>query len=326
MNPKVSIIVPVYNVENFIHECINSILKQTFTDFELILVDDGSVDLSGAICDDYSKQDKRIKVIHKENGGQSSARNRGIEAAKGDYIGFIDSDDWISDEMYMILYTKAIDTNADIIACNIIMHNKDLTNHLYCDKADDSFYDRNSAMNELYLNERLTFSPCNKLYKKELFKGISFKEGYILEDMDFAYRIIHQANTIYYTGEALYHYRYNHESTMRRVFSKKRLDEFEVRNNMYTFYLENYPHHANELYAERFLTGLMLYISIEKYYRDEKNLYKYLIDIDRKKVYPLIFNKKYKRKKRVLLSLAMISPNILAKTYRIYWDKIKKAL
>jgi glycosyltransferase involved in cell wall biosynthesis len=326
MYPKISIIVPVYNVERFIHDCIESILEQTFVDFELILVNDGSNDLSESICDEYSKKDKRITVIHKENGGQSSARNRGIDTAKGEFIGFVDSDDWVDKDMYNILYTKAIETNADITACNLVQYNKESNGKLYTDNTAIQLFDRNSAMHELYLNERLTFSPCNKLYKKELFQGIRFKEGYILEDMDFAYRIIHQANRIYYTGQALYNYRYNDKSTMRKVFSKKRLDEFDVRKNMYLFYLENYPDIANEVYAEWFLTGLILYINIEKYYRNEKNQYKYLIVIDRKILTSLILKDSYNKKKKILLSMAIISPKILIMFYRFYWDRVKKEL
>lgn len=326
MNPELSIVVPVYNVEDYIHECIQSILSQTFKDFELILVNDGSTDRSGAICDEHAEKDQRIRVIHKENGGQSSARNRGIDAAKGNYIGFIDSDDWIEPEMYEILYTRLVENDADISACNMMQYEKGETKHLYCHKTDDVSYDRDSAMDELYLNERLTFSPCNKLYKKALFEGIRFKEGYILEDMDFSYRMMHQAGKIYYTGQALYNYRYNEKSTMRKIFSKKRLDEFEVRKNMYLFYQKNYPNRANELYAEWFLTGLMLYISIEKYYQHEKKQYKYLINIDRKKLRPLLFKEDYDRKKKLLLAMGVVSPKLLVRFYRLYWDKIKKAL
>lgn len=326
MNPEISIVVPVYNVEDFIHDCIQSILDQTFKNFELILVNDGSTDKSGAICDEYAEKDQRIRVIHKENGGQSSARNSGIDAAKGNYIGFIDSDDWIDPEMYKILYTKLVENSADITACNLMQYDKDADKNLYCNKTDDVSYDRDSAMDELYLNERLTFSPCNKLYKKNLFEGIRFKEGYILEDMDFSYRMMHQAKKVYYTGQALYNYRYNEKSTMRKVFSKKRLDEFEVRKNMYLFYQKNYPNRANELYAEWFLTGLMLYISIEKYYQQEKKQYKYLINIDRKKLKPLLFKQDYDRRKKLLLAMGVVSPKLLVRFYRLYWDKIKKEL
>lgn len=114
MIPKISIIVPVYNVELFLHKCIISILSQTFKDFELILINDGSTDKSGEICDVYSQKDSRIKVIHKKNEGQSSARNKGLEIARGDYIGFVDSDDWIEQDMYKTLYESSIKANADI--------------------------------------------------------------------------------------------------------------------------------------------------------------------------------------------------------------------
>ena len=104
--PKISIIVPVYNVEKYLEKCVRSILAQTFTDFELILVDDGSPDSSGAMCDQFAEQDQRVKVIHKENGGLSDARNAGIEIATGEYLGFVDSDDYIADDMYETLYNQ----------------------------------------------------------------------------------------------------------------------------------------------------------------------------------------------------------------------------
>ncbi|NMD68800.1 glycosyltransferase [Bacillus sp. DNRA2] len=326
MNPKLSIIVPVYNVEKFLGDCVKSILSQSFKEFELILVNDGSTDRSGVICDEYAKKDQRIQVHHKENGGQSSARNKGIDVAKGQYLGFIDSDDWIHNDMYNILFNKALEAKADIAACNIIQYNKDDTKYYFCNDSTECLFDRNSAMGELYLNHRLTFSPCNKIYKRSLFENIRFKEGYILEDIDFAYRIIHQSKKVFYTGEALYNYRYNDKSTMRKAFSKKRLDEFEVRKNLYLFYRENYPEHADEVYAEWFLTGLMLYVNIDKYYHDEKKQYKYLLEKDRKIIKELIFNKEYSKKKKLLLALGMISSPLLVKFYRYYWDKVKKEL
>jgi glycosyltransferase involved in cell wall biosynthesis len=326
MDPKISIIVPVFNVENYIHDCIKSILNQSFIDFEVILVNDGSSDQSGQICDEYAKKDKRIAVIHKENGGQSSARNRGIDIAKGEYIGFIDSDDWIDLDMYKILYEKAIEMEADISACNIVEYQKDSSKRLFCLDLTDRIFDRDAAIGEIYLNERLTFSPCNKIYKRELFNGLRFKEGYILEDMDFAYKIIHRSNKIFYTGKPLYNYRYNDKSTLRKTFSKKRIDEYQVRKDMYTFYLENYPEHANEVYAELVLKGLELYINVEKYYRNEKKQYKYLIAVDREKLKSVVSKNDYNRKKKILLMIGLISPELLVKVYRFYWDKIKHEL
>ena len=117
--PKISIIVPVYNVEKYLEKCVRSILAQTFTDFELILVDDGSPDSSGAMCDQFAEQDQRVKVIHKENGGLSDARNAGIEIATGEYLGFVDSDDYIADDMYELLYTNIVKEDADLSICGI---------------------------------------------------------------------------------------------------------------------------------------------------------------------------------------------------------------
>ena len=119
--PKVSIIIPVYNVEKYLNRCIKSILKQTFRDFELILVDDGSPDKCPQLCDDWCKKDKRIWVIHKENGGQSSARNVGLEAARGEYIGFVDSDDWIEKDMLQLLYDSILKCRADISMCDYVI-------------------------------------------------------------------------------------------------------------------------------------------------------------------------------------------------------------
>ena len=124
--PKISIIVPVYNVEKYLRKCVDSILNQTFKDFELILVDDGSIDTSGKICDEYNLKDNRIKVIHKENGGLSSARNAGLDIAQGEYIGFVDSDDWIELDMYEELYKicKENDTDVGIVGINCGMKQK----------------------------------------------------------------------------------------------------------------------------------------------------------------------------------------------------------
>ena len=118
MNPQISVIVPIYNVEKYLAKCIDSIINQTLTNIEIILVNDGSTDNSRKIIDKYDKKDSRIKVIHKKNGGQGSARNAGLDIAKGEYIGFVDSDDWIDSNMYENLYNAAISNNADIVVCN----------------------------------------------------------------------------------------------------------------------------------------------------------------------------------------------------------------
>ena len=157
--PLLSIIVPVYNVEKYIERCIKSILNQSFTNFELILVDDGSPDNCGKICDEYKKKDSRIKVIHKKNGGLSDARNAGIERAKGEYIAFVDSDDFINKYMYEILYKNAKKWDADISICNfkMVCENDRIDEDISVICEDAKVYGRNEALNKLYSNENLQF-------------------------------------------------------------------------------------------------------------------------------------------------------------------------
>lgn len=148
----ISIIVPVYNVEKYLNRCLDSILNQTFTDFELILVDDGSTDNSGIICDEYKTKDNRIKVIHKENGGLSSARNAGLDIARGRYIGFVDSDDFISKDMYQILYNEAEKNKADMIMCEFKKVDKNyeaINNNLY-KKSDIKLLKKDEILEDMY--------------------------------------------------------------------------------------------------------------------------------------------------------------------------------
>ncbi|GAE35933.1 glycosyltransferase family 2 protein [Halalkalibacter akibai] len=188
MIPKISIIVPVYNVELFLHKCIISILSQTFKDFELILINDGSTDKSGEICDVYSQKDSRIKVIHKKNEGQSSARNKGLEIARGDYIGFVDSDDWIEQDMYKTLYESSIKANADIAVIGFREVNE-----------------KGNVLSE-YLPQNLLLGeilkkayPWNKIFKRDLFfsNNLNFIEGRYYEDLELIPRLfVHSKKTI----------------------------------------------------------------------------------------------------------------------------------
>lgn len=180
MKPKVSVVVPIYNVENYLGKCIESIINQTLKDIEIILVNDGSTDNSGIIADDYAKLDKRIKVIHQENAGQGQARNIGISISNGEYIGFIDSDDWIDVNMYEYLYKSISRNNADIGVCSRRGYNEDGSiGHTKLVENNEIFYiDKNIGE---YVVKHLfyphTVSSCNKLYKSDLIKknNIMFK-------------------------------------------------------------------------------------------------------------------------------------------------------
>ena len=180
--PEISIIVPVYNVEKYLTRCIDSILNQTFTDFELILVDDGSTDKSGVICDKYSKIDSRIKVIHSKNEGAAQARNYGLDIAKGKFIGFVDSDDYINRDMYQILYENINKYNCDICVCGHQSFQDKVKVAFEDSKEEIIEFDNKLALKNYFLDyedsERVMYTIIwDKLYRRELFKNLRFPKG-----------------------------------------------------------------------------------------------------------------------------------------------------
>ena len=205
--PKISIIVPIYNVEKYLTNCIDSILNQTFKDFELILVNDGSTDNSFEICKHYKDIDDRICIIDKKNGGLSSARNAGLDIAKGEYIGFVDSDDYIHPQMYELLYNQIIKNKADISMCEFKkvseFNKKELSDKVILNQ-EVEILNNKEAVFKLGENGSVTYViACNKLYKKSLFNNIKFKEGIIHEDEYIIHRLLYQVKTLVYIKEKL---------------------------------------------------------------------------------------------------------------------------
>lgn len=205
--PKISIIVPVYKVEKYLSKCIESILNQTLKNFELLLIDDGSPDNSGIICDEYALKDNRIKVIHKENGGVSSARNYGLNIAKGKYVGFVDADDWIEPDMYekILSAIEDLDDNAFCI-CGIKVINEFGEEIRECEGNDVIYFNAEELITRLYSN----FSPIrrvcwNKVFNKKIIDGLRFDENLAYEeDTKFLLSYIKRINNVIYIQEGLY--------------------------------------------------------------------------------------------------------------------------
>lgn len=225
--PKLSVIVPVYNTEKYLRQCIDSILSQIFSDFELILVDDGSTDKSGVICDEYSCKDNRIRVIHQENDGVTAARKRGVETATGEYISFIDSDDWIEPNMYQDMLMQADSYNADMILCdmvveqpgkNIVIHSCDLTGLFTSEQLNQQIYP--TMLFDFEKNKPgLSLCLCNKLFKSCLAKPVFAevpKDIIYGEDKLGSLLCLLRSNCVFIMdGCAFYHYRHTHEFFMR---------------------------------------------------------------------------------------------------------------
>lgn len=206
-NKLISIVVAVYNVEKYISACIDSLLAQNYANVEIILVDDGSTDHSGEICDSYSKRDKRIKVIHKENGGLSSARNVGIEMANGSLIGFVDGDDTVEKEMYEQLYTNMISTNSDISICGRYYVYEDGEKVIrYKEKPEMKVMNSKEAIAEMNSFSSFDMAAWDKLYKTSLFNSIRFPVGKLSEDYFIMYKLFLSSDKICYTPKPLYNY------------------------------------------------------------------------------------------------------------------------
>lgn len=225
---KISIVIPVYNVEKYLQECVDSIVKQSYKNIEIILVDDGSKDNSPKLCDELAKTDDRIKVIHKENGGLSSARNAGMKVITGDYFVFLDSDDYWTDLDFLkkIVNDKLI-MNPDIIIFGYskdkklleeYTRNKDLENQINCDTKKETF-------RQLILNDKLHSSACNKLFSSNLLnENTFFIEGICSEDIDWIARMIILANKIMYYDDYIYFYRENENSITHSITRKNIID------------------------------------------------------------------------------------------------------
>lgn len=238
MNDLISIIVPIFKVEEYLDECVQSIVNQTYRNLEIILVDDGSPDKCPQICDEWAQRDSRIRVIHKENGGLSDARNAGINVCTGEYISFVDSDDFIKPDMIEKLYSAATKMGADIVACGILTCEGDKCTAWGC---KDFVGCPKEIYALLYDDAAYPVAAWNKLYHKSCWKTLRFPVGKICEDAFTTYKLIHNATRIVMIPEALYCYRIRPGSIMTSSFSLKRMDEEEAWRCNYEFIKQNYP-------------------------------------------------------------------------------------
>lgn len=220
---KVSIIVPVYNVEKYIRKCLDSIINQTLEDIEIILVDDGSKDASGSICDEYALQDNRISVIHKENGGLSDARNTGVKRATSDYILFIDSDDYIKENMVECLYKLLVDYQVDMSACGVY-NVYSSGEKAQCDVLEEFLCDNVEAFGHIMVGWKIPGTICNKLIKREIAQELLFPVGRLYEDAFYTTQLMQRVKSVAVTTEPMYYYFHREGSITTTAFKKKDMD------------------------------------------------------------------------------------------------------
>lgn len=275
-NPLISVIIPVYNVSSYLCQCLDSVVNQTYKNLEIILVDDGSTDDSGKICDKYALNDNRITVIHKGNGGQASARNEAIKNVNGEYILYVDSDDYIEYTHIQNLEQTAMEYNADLVQCVAIKFwNK--VNETKVARAKNKApkkqtYTATTALKEYSYQRKFTPSPWCKLIKRELMEDLEFPVGTGFEDMAIIYKIIGRAHMIVYLPEISYYYRQRNNSTMRTKFSDKKVDRIRIAQSYMEYIKKSYPTVIVPAYTRYSLAQLQLLMELpfDKKYRNLK--------------------------------------------------------
>lgn len=301
MNDLISVIVPVYNVEFYLPACVESVCKQSYKNLQIILVDDGSTDHSGKICDEYASQDFRITVIHQVNQGLSGARNSGLEIAKGEYISFIDSDDIIYPLMYETML-RSIES-LDVIECGVqrFVDKKELHKTPF-GETDIKKFNKMEALENLVCNPGMTASFCNKLFRANLFTGLRFKEGIIHEDEHLIFKVLDRINSYGYMDREFYAYRTRENSIMNTELNMKQLDTVYVWEDRYKYCKE-------KKYEDLMLrTQAMLYYECfnlykKDFFRNNLEAKKYLIDKIEKYQTEFIQNPYIKIKHKIVLRL-----------------------
>ena len=284
----ISVIVPVYNVEQYLRKCIDSIISQTYKNLEIILVDDGSKDNSGKICDEYENKDERIKVIHKKNGGLSDTRNIGLDIAKGDFISFIDSDDIVENDFFEYLIGLQKKYNSDITECNFVK--------VYEEKLKDFAFPKNSyhsiVVTDSYgaLKNYTSFDDdistnsvvvWNKIYKKELFEKVRFPVGKTHEDQYTMYKLLAQVNIFVTSSEAKYGYFQRADSIINKKFNEDRLSVFDAYDEVIEFLHQKNYTELEEKFQRRYLQTIIDFTDITSKLEktEKKNFNRKLIEL-----------------------------------------------
>ena len=246
MHPLISVIVPIYNVEKYLQKCVESIINQTYKNLEIILVDDGSPDNCPAICDSYAVKDSRIKVIHKVNGGLSDARNAGMKIATGEYISFIDSDDYISNDFINELYSAINSQNSDIAECKIIKVYEDEPLGEINDSCKITSFDCQRSLSKLIDEDGFHQHVWNKLYKSEIALKLLFEKGKLNEDEFWTYQVFGMAKKATVVEKTMYFYLQRKGSIMSESFNLRRLDALEAKAERQKYIEKNFPELATQ--------------------------------------------------------------------------------
>lgn len=261
----ISVIVPIYNVEKYLDKCVDSIINQTYKNLEIILVDDGSPDNCPKMCDDYAKKDSRIKVVHKENGGLSDARNAGMKVATGEYVSFIDSDDYISLDFYETLLQTMIDNDSDIVECSVVKFYENEKFDEYSDDLKVTNYETVDALDGLISENPFKQHVWNKLYKSSVALDIPYAVGKLNEDEFWTYQVFGKAKKVTRINQTMYYYFQRNGSIMGNGYNIRRLDALEGKMNRQTYIEKNFPILTTKAKVDLYGSCMFAYQSVLKF-------------------------------------------------------------
>lgn len=269
--PKISVIVPIYQVEPYLRQCLDSIADQTYQNLEVILVDDGSPDNCGAICEEYAVKDPRFKVIHQANRGVATARNTGLAAATGDWIGWVDSDDWIEPDMYAYLLENALSRGADLAVCG--RWERYPSRDVFWGWEELQTWNQEQAIAQLLEDGALRNYLCDKLWKRQLFDGVRFPDGKIFEDIIVTCKLLLKATTVIALPEAKYNYRQRSDSIVQgQSFAQQVSYVQAVRQQMETL-KEAWPQYEEQMAAQCVAAAMGLWMTYDSASREERDRY-----------------------------------------------------
>lgn len=322
-NDLISIVIPVYNVEKYLSMCLESVLAQTYKNIEILLVDDGSTDNSGQICDDYKNKDNRIIVIHKENGGAADTRNVGIKNATGKYITFIDSDDTAELNYIEYLYSllKKYGTNMSIAAYSIISNEKKIN---IGQGYQEELFNTQEGLDRLLCEKGFTVSPCAKLYNKNLFDDIGYPKGKLFEDNETTYKLIMKCEEIAYGNLSIYNYYKRDNSMMTSKFNMKKLDLIELTDKMCDDIEKKYPKLKKSTDKKRITArfSILRQMLIEKLNDEQKKIVKGIKKYIKSRKWQIFKNPKIDKRDKIALISLLFGNKFFAFAWNVY-SKIK---
>lgn len=310
----ISIIVPVYNVEKYINKCLESIINQTYSNLEIILVNDGSTDDSGKICDNYAKKDERIRVVHQKNCGQSIARNNGLKHANGKLVAFSDSDDFLENDCIEYLYNLMQKFNADISICDLQVVYKNIIKNRNT-KIVESVETPSVSIFKMLYGTSYYISPCAKLFKKELFDNVNFPESMQFEDVGTLYKLLCKSKNIACSNMKKYYYIMHDNSTINKSFNIKQFDLITMTNKMCDDLISDFPQYGDAILRRRvyaYISTLCRIISSSNEFEKEKREIINYINSNRRFI---LFNSKVPFRDKIAVFSLMFGE----KVFKIQW-------